>query len=195
MYTDIENEKELLLSIAAGDESAFAAIYDKYHHALYRSVYKICQSTAETEDILQEVFVTLWEQCGGLDKSQSIGGWLFTVCFNRAVNHLKKKTRELSRAKIATERTPEIIDIHELEAQWLVMERAIEQLSAQKKKVFQLCKLEGKTYEEAAAILGISRHTVKEYLSESMKLIRGFVREHPSYKLPLLSSLIWDFFF
>ena len=59
-----------------------------------------------------------------------------------------------------------------------LLKRAIDQLSPQKQRIVKLCKLEGKTYEEAAAEMKISRHTVKEYLSAAMASLSEYVRQH-----------------
>jgi RNA polymerase sigma-70 factor (ECF subfamily) len=76
------------------------------------------------------------------------------------------------------------------EEQYRLLEKAIEQLSPQKRRIINLCKLEGKTYEEAAAELNISRHTVKEYLSAAMASLNDYVRKHASHvTVPFL--LLW----
>src|SRR5205085_3232261 len=64
------------------------------------------------------------------------------------------------------------------EEYYQLLKNAIEQLSPQKQKIIRLCKLEGKTYEEAAAELQISRHTVKEYLSAAMASLSEYIRQH-----------------
>jgi RNA polymerase sigma-70 factor (ECF subfamily) len=64
------------------------------------------------------------------------------------------------------------------EEYYQLLKRGIDQLSPQKQKIVKLCKLEGKTYEEAAAELKISRHTVKEYLSGAMASLGEYMRQH-----------------
>ena len=60
-----------------------------------------------------------------------------------------------------------------------LLEQAITQLPSQRQRVFLLCKLQGKSYEETAAIMKISRHTVKEYLSLAMENIKDFIKNNP----------------
>jgi RNA polymerase sigma-70 factor (ECF subfamily) len=60
-----------------------------------------------------------------------------------------------------------------------ILEKAIALLSPQKRKVFELCKLQGRTYEEASAEMGISKHTVKEYLSGAMASIKEYAVNYP----------------
>ncbi|MGO4293322.1 RNA polymerase sigma factor [Chitinophaga sp. RAB17] len=191
---DFHYEKGLLSRMSAHDQSAFQALYERYHHALYRQVFQLLRSDTETKDILQDVFITLWEKRVELDGDRSVGGWLFTVTFNRTMNHLKQKLREKNRVLVAAEIHGSPIDRKEMEAQWIVLEKAVAQLSPQKKKVFQLCKIEGRTYEETSRLMGISRYTVKEYLGEVMSAIRNYVRQHPPYDASIIIWLVLENF-
>jgi len=65
------------------------------------------------------------------------------------------------------------------EEQLNAIEKAMDQLSPQKRKVFELCKVQGRTYKKAAEELHISKYTVKEYLSEALVSIRKYIGEHP----------------
>ena len=67
------------------------------------------------------------------------------------------------------------------EEQLVVIEKAVDQLSPQKRKVFELCKIQRRTYEKAAEELHISKYTVKEYLSEAMISIKKYVGQHPTH--------------
>jgi RNA polymerase sigma-70 factor (ECF subfamily) len=63
--------------------------------------------------------------------------------------------------------------------QWNILENALARLSPQRRRVFELCKLQGKTYEEAAMELHISKYTVKEYLSAAVVAVKEYSRRHP----------------
>lgn len=82
------SEKELLQRLAAGDQDAFNEIYDIYHHGLYLNVIRSVRNTSEAEDIVQDVFFTLWQKRTSITAERSIGGWLFTVSYNRTVDLL-----------------------------------------------------------------------------------------------------------
>lgn len=179
--------------MSAGSQSAFKSLYDRYHHALYRKTFQILQSTSETEDIIQEAFIILWEKRQEIDTARPLGPWLFTVTFNRAVNSLKKKLREKSRTAAAAEIQAAQEDLVLLETRWQILEAAISQLSPQKKRVFQLCKMEGRTYEETSQLMGISRYTVKEYLGEVMHSIRDYVSKHMVADTTLAFLLLINF--
>ncbi|MFB6454752.1 RNA polymerase sigma factor [Chitinophaga sp. Hz27] len=190
---DIHDERGLLIRLSGNDQAAFKGLYDKYHHALYRKTFFILKSAGETEDIIQEVFITLWEKRKDIDLEKPLGPWLFTVTFNRTVNHLKKSLREKSRQQLALLLSDTEPGSYLQEARLQMLEVAISQLSPQKKKVFQLCKLEGKTYEETGRLMGISKYTVKEYLGEVMASLKDYARKHPVYDTSLTLFLFLYF--
>lgn len=164
------DDKKLVALLHNGFNEGFDSLYWKYHHLIYKNVFKFVKNKEESQDILQDVFVTLWESRETIKQEQSVSGWLFVISFNKSVNHLKKKLRHsaaedkvLRLYKSGYEDRDDSLDAH-----YQLLHTAIEELSPQKQKVFKLCKLEGKSYEEAARQLNISRHTVKEYLSLAM---------------------------
>jgi RNA polymerase sigma-70 factor (ECF subfamily) len=70
--------------------------------------------------------------------------------------------------------------------QWAVLENALSCLSPQRRRAFELCKLQGKTYEEAAMELRISKYTVKEYLSAAIASIKEYSLHHPGSTVALI---------
>ena len=174
------DEGELLSRLEKGDMQAFDELYWKYQKAVYLNVYKLTRDSIIAEDIVQEVFISLWEKKSTIDTSRSVAGWLFVSSYNRSVNALKKRLKEsLAYKSLDQPGTEQEYDQAVLDMQLNVLEKAIAQLSPQKRRVFELCKLQGRSYEEAAAELKISKHTIKEYLSAAINLIKDYVRQHP----------------
>lgn len=171
----------MLQRLVAGDQKAFNEIYDIYHHGIYLNVLRSVRNTSEAEDIVQEVFFTLWQKRTTIAEDQSLGGWLFTVSYNRTVDFLRKKIHETdSLTQIALQQQYET-DHTTRELQHALLQQAIEQLSPQKRRVFELCKLQGLSYDMAATELGISKYTVGEYLKEAMASVRQYMQQHPPY--------------
>ena len=173
--------------LASGSQAAFNELYERYHRGLYLNIMRSVRNTEEAEDILQEVFFTLWKKRKTLSPDKSVGGWLFTLSYNRTVDLLRKKIREKEGLKAipAVEGPDDHLII--VEEQHALLEQAIQQLSPQKKRVFELCKLQGQSYEKAAAELGISKYTVGEYLKEAMAFVKQYIQQHP-YNTGLISS-------
>lgn len=167
---------------------AFDELYWKYQKAVYQNILKLIKDTVKSEDILQEVFIGLWEKRESIDSSRSVAGWLFVSSYNRSINALKKKLKESLAFKNFQQ--PDITatdeeDISDLQLQ--VLENAISHLSVQKRRAFELCKMKGKSYEETASEMHISKHTVKEYLSDANTFIKDYVRQHPELKITVVA--------
>ncbi|PPL03666.1 RNA polymerase sigma factor [Parapedobacter indicus] len=161
-----------------GANLAFDALFDRYHQALYKNIFRLVRNNQVAADILQDTFVALWQNRDKLDPNQSVSGWLFQVSYRNSISYLRKKQRE----EAALQDFPFEIEHHQsdqYEYQVRLLNSAMARLSTQKRRVFTLCKLEGKTYDETASVMGLSRHTVKEYLSSAVTSIKEFIRTHP----------------
>ena len=191
MEKDITNN-ELITRLQNDDKEAFNELYRKYHSAIYYNILKLTRDTNVAEDILQEVFIILWEKRYDLNIEQGISGWLFVVSYNRSISYLKRKLKEsLARTALQQniENTTDVINSL-ANTQMSILEKAIEQLSPQKRRVFELCKLQRKTYAEVADELQISKYTVKEYLSGAVIFIKQYIKQHPDY-CAIFFSLIY----
>ena len=185
--TACHTEKELTCRLIKGDIAAFNEIYRRYFHPVYCNALKITREVPVAEDVLQEVFITLWEKRATIDPENSLAGWLFIVCYHKSVNILRKKLRESLLYKNL--QPPEENSMEEeirYGTQWKILENALSCLSPQRRKVFELCKLQGKTYEEAAVELRISKYTVKEYLSAAVASIKEYSLRHPGSTAALI---------
>ena len=176
----LENiDTNLVLRLQLDDRQAFNELFWKYQAALYKNVYRLTKDAYAAEDIVQEVFINFWEQRKKMSPEKSISGWLFVVSYNKSVDHLKLKQKETlvqqeAEVRFSTDDQRDLSSIR-----WELLEKAVAQLSPQKRKVFELCKLNRKTYSEAAGELHLSKHTIKEYLSEATSLVKSFIEKHP----------------
>lgn len=179
-HSHFEDEEKVLLSrLQQGEMAAFDQLYWHYQKAVYQNALKLTHDTQIAEDIVQEVFISLWEKRDSIDASRPVGGWLFVSSYNRAINALKKKLREAK----AIQKMGEAAEMNEPDLsgiQYAILEKAILTLSPQKRRVFELCKLQGRSYEEAAREMNISKHTVKEYLSSAISAIKEFAEKYPA---------------
>jgi RNA polymerase sigma-70 factor (ECF subfamily) len=188
-YTD----QELTALLKEGDSKAFDALYWKYHQAIYKNILKLTKEPEAAQDILQDTFGTLWNKRESLNVMQEVSGWLFTVSFNNSINYTKKRLKEALYAE--ANKTDEIEDfgLENNEYQYELLKLALQKLSPQKRKVFELCKLEGKTYEQTAIEMNISKHTVKEYLSGAMDFVKKFIKDNPGLSESALLVLLQQY--
>lgn len=172
------NEQSVLLRLQKGDSDAFLELYNQYHSPLYHYVLRFVKSPAIAEDVLQDVFLKIWEIRSRIDPALSFKAYLYRICRNSVFKLLKKMAVDESlRIEVMQQLTQSVADA-DLKLLWqqyeAILQTAINNLSPQRQKVFRLCREEGKTYEQVADELGISRNTVKEHMVLAMK----FIREH-----------------
>ena len=142
------------------------------------------------EDVLQDVFIKIWEIRGRIKPELSFSGYLYRITRNHVFKLLKKITAdEALRLRVMQDLYQQTTDADTL-LQWkqyeTLLHSAIDRLPPQRQKVFRLCREELKSYEEVARELGISRNTVKEHMMLAMKSIRFFVYSNADGILPLL---------
>ncbi len=182
------SDTELVERLRRGDVKAFDLVYMKYAGRLYSFSMKYLKSAEEAEELVQNVFLKLWEKQKSLEQDKSFKSYLFTIAYNEICNqfrkrsHLKEFVREsLQQLQEASNETEENID-SEFFAQRV--EQIIAQLPPKLKTTFLLSRKEGKSTREIAAELGLSPGTVDNYLSESIKIIRQILqKEHIALSL------------
>lgn len=172
----------LVNGIIESNEQAFEQAYEKYHRQLYHFALKFVRSEELAKEAVHDVFLKVWENRSGLSRQLSFRGYLLTICRNHVLNLLKRASLDASiKAEIlrhslqshhSTEDTVHYSDYFQFAL------RAIEQLPPQRQLVFKMCKLEGKSYEEAALILGISKGTVRDHLFKANRQVKKYLAVH-----------------
>jgi len=165
-----------------GDSDAFQELYNQYHQPLYHYVLRFVKSPALAEDVLQDVFLKIWEIRSRIDPELSFKAYLYRISRNSVFKLLKKiAVDENLRVQVLKQFSQSVADA-DLKVLWQQYEEllhaAINRLPPQRQKVFRLCREEGKTYEQVADELGISRNTVKEHMVLAMKLIREHIDQY-----------------
>jgi len=107
LQSDAE-EAALVRAVAGGDERAFASLYDKYSSILFGLLLRILHSRAEAEDVLQEVFLQVWQQAHSFDASRGRAfTWLVTLARSRAIDRLRAlDSRERAARTLASSTGP-----------------------------------------------------------------------------------------
>jgi RNA polymerase sigma-70 factor (family 1) len=194
MYPDL-NEIQLLEELIKGNETAFRQIYFKYHGSLYRLALKFVKSEELAKEIVQDVFVKVWENRSHINKELSFSAFIFRITHNHIFNLLKRASREaalknemLAAAEKASNRTEYEMIAAEYES---LATDAIEQLPPQRKIIFKLCRNEGKSYEEVSYTLGISKSTVRDHMVKAIKSIKDYLHAHTQTTFLLGSLLVY----
>ncbi|GAB3985410.1 RNA polymerase sigma-70 factor [Spirosoma daeguense] len=175
------SEIELVHALSLGEVDAFDQLYHRYKQPVYANIFKMVKQPEAAEDILQEVFITLWENRQRVQTDKSVGGWLFVVSYNKAASFLKKKLKE----SMVVQQQPELpdtsapeesLDEELFDVQLSLIEEAVSHLPARKKEVFRLLRFEGKTHEEVAESLGISVQSVRDYLKQATRSVKAHIQ-------------------
>lgn len=190
-------EQELLTQLKAGDEHAFTRLYHMYSKQLYLTIFRLVKSDKIAEELLQELFVKLWEKRAGLTIQSNIGGYLNRMGANLVFDFYRKATKDqlvkeqliAFFSDVQTDHQP----AQESEAETDTVNQLVtlmEQLPPQRKKVFELCKIQGKSYLEAGQQLGISVSTVNDHIVKATRLLRTQLMERNTFSAFLLLLLL-----
>ncbi|MFT3935300.1 MAG: sigma-70 family RNA polymerase sigma factor [Chitinophagaceae bacterium] len=186
----LHNEEMLVGEMQAGSEAAFTALYSYYSPKLYINLLGIVKDAEVAEEIVQELFTRVWHKKDSLGIKENFGGYVYRMAQHLAFDFFRSLKRDRAlQEKFRLQAGEHFIpDEYELQHQQssAILQKAIEQLPAQQKKVYELVKLDGHTYKKAAELLGISAFTVKEYLVAANKSIRKFILGHTDALILLL---------
>ena len=179
MPESLRSEKELLVKLKAGDKSAFEQIYRLYSNRLFGNLVKLLQSETEAQEILQEVFLKIWQNRAQIDPEKSFRSYLFKIAENKVFDFFRKAALQkrvqhqlLHHSDIETTMVDRMLLDKENEQ---LLAKAIDQLPPQRKQVFVMVKLQGKTYKEVGDHLGISVSTISDHIVKATKSIRDYL--------------------
>ena len=173
----IQGEKEAVEKLKKGDLEAFDTIYNIYASKLHSFGYKYLKSETEAEELVQSVFIKLWEKRKKIDTELSFRSYLFTIAYNdicklfRSRNYLREYVSETSATKSSSSSLTE--EGTEYQSVLEEVNRIVESLPDNQKKAFIKSRFEGKTSKEIAVEMGMSPATVDNYVSAALKLIRS----------------------
>jgi RNA polymerase sigma-70 factor (family 1) len=175
-------DEELLILLRNDNRLAFGAIYHRYYKDVYRYLFVLVKVPEIAEDLAHEVFLKIWEVRHKLKIESSFKGYLFRLCHNKAIDmHKKIATNQalMDRVLQQYEMNPVVEQYSQKQLQQYdaLVEKALDSLSPQRRKVFELCKKEKKSYEEVSLELNISPNTVKAHMSTILSLLRNFILE------------------
>lgn len=155
--------------------TAFDTLYKRYSAKLYRFALSIIKSGEDSENIVQDVFLTLYENIHKIEKNASVQYYIFTIAHNMTISLLRKRSRECEFIEYLRSIQINESENHysEDEYQELVIKAnaIINKLPERQKEVYLLHKVEKLKYKEIAALLNISVNTVENHISRALKAI------------------------
>lgn len=170
------NEPEILKQVAEGNETAFKQLFHVWQPFLATHIYRVTESAVITEEIVQDVFLKIWQTKETLVAIHNFKAYLLVVSKNHAINTLQKIARDFARQQKYAQQFSVTEETDSSQLYYSLIDEAIEQLSPRQKEIFILSRQHKKTYLQIAEQLGIGRESVKTHLGLAVKHITHHVK-------------------
>ncbi len=181
--TQFDTDSVILERIVAGDELAFKVFYDQNFVRIAKFTFKMCKSESITEEIVQDVFLKLWLNRDALADVTHIQGYLFSMARNKTIDFLRKLAKETHIIETLSTQLTEshyaIDDKLDEDSLLLLINDALNGLCIQKRKIFEMSKIQGFSHDEIAETLHLSKSTIKNHLSETLKHLKKYIINNP----------------
>lgn len=172
-YTD----QELLVLLSQDDKPAFETIYSRYWEELYKTAFFILRDNSACKDIVQDIFVWIWERRNDLE-IQSLKAYLKTAVKFKVANYIRSgniresffnelNNADYSASQVTSEEMSEVKELNEL------IQQAIAHLPEKCREIFRLSRNERLTNQQIAERLGISIKTVENQMTIAIRRIRS----------------------
>jgi RNA polymerase sigma-70 factor (family 1) len=173
---NIPTDQELrqwLISTSRGDQPSFTLLLRNYWNKVYVQALTYLKSPELAQEITQDVFIKLWSAKEKLAEIDKFSDYLFIISRNEIISALRKKKDP---ASLPSDDLEEMLMRPDRQLQYKEsynkVLRLIDELPPTRKKVFTMSRLEGKSYEEIAELLGISRNGVKDHIVKALNYLR-----------------------
>jgi RNA polymerase sigma-70 factor (family 1) len=183
-----DTDQQILEHLALGDVRAFDCIYQQYFSKLYGAAYKRLQNRELTEEVVQELFISLWERREGLAITGTLEGYLFTSIKYLTIAQYKKNNlfEQYSASLISTENdlnfTEEMVAFDELNEAY---QKALQILPERCREVF-LLKRTGLSQREISEKLDISEKTVENQMTKALKMLKESLSDYTALSILLI---------
>ncbi|WP_183558552.1 RNA polymerase sigma factor [Mucilaginibacter sp. SP1R1] len=172
----VYSDKELAYLLNDGDELAFTEIYNRFYGLLYRHAYKSLPDPEALKDVLQEVFVYLWNKRASINPEDNLAAYLYTAVRNKLLNnfrHLKIKNDYITSFQdYLDNKQPEADEAIRIKQLIAIVEAEVAMLPAQMRLIFQMSRNNNFSHQEIANQLNISVLTVRKQVNNSLKILR-----------------------
>jgi RNA polymerase sigma-70 factor, ECF subfamily len=181
-------DKELIASSRQGSQEAFRLLFEKYWNDLFKIAIKRVESTEDVKDILQEVFVSFWNNIHTVQVNDSLGGYLYVTLRNKILNYYEKQ------ARLKTIASQTFTSVESENQAWINLQtRELRQyvsaqlntMPLQMRNIYLLSREEQLTNAEIAVLMGLAPQTVKNQLYRALRRIRDGLGS-ADFKLTLL---------
>lgn len=172
-----EDNHELVRNLKKGNVAAFDALFVIYSVRLYNFALKYLKNESDAEELVQEVFIKVWENRESLKSELSFRSYLFTISLNHIRKYFNKKATMLrymeSLQNDVSPQAQEALNGEDYESLMQRIHLIIEEMPPRRREIFIKSKIDGKSSKQIAAELGISSGTVDNHISEAIHQLRS----------------------
>ncbi len=179
--TELGNDNNLVQLLQKGNVAAFDSLFEVYSPKLYGFALKYFKNETDAEELVQEVFIKIWENHQNLKSELSFKSYLFTIALNQIRKYFNQKAVSLryieslqNELQIEEHLTTQNDDYETVMKQ---INQVIEQMPCRRREIFTKSKLEGKSSKVIADELNISPGTVDNQVSEAIRFIRSQLKK------------------
>lgn len=169
-------EQQLITLLRDGSQYAFEQLFGRYSQKLYLFSYSYLKSETEAEEIVQNVFLKLWENREKLRNETSFQSYLFTIAFNSIRKHYNQKARDerfrIGIIDLLSEENPSLESNPDFEILVRKLESLIDQMPDRRREIFIKRKKEGKSVHDIATEMEITPKTVENQITEAMNYLK-----------------------
>lgn len=188
MNVNAQNDKQLLLQIAEGNETAFAVLVERKWNNIYVQALTYVKVTAQAQDIVQEVFLKIWQNRKKLPAIADFDSYLFIIARNHIISALRKKSLlPLDADDLEIEEKNYLPDkalAHKNLA--ALIAKAIELLPQQQKRAYLLSRDQELSHEEIAVNMQVSKEAVKKHIVRALNFLRTYISTHSEITIVFL---------
>lgn len=179
---DDDSELEQLSRLRDGDKDAFVYFYNAFKLPIYRKLLKMVHVDVLAEELTQDVFVRIWDKRSLINPEQPFKAYLYRIAQHILYDFYRKMARD---ERLQSEIRNIVVNEHNSTEETLllketqnILNQALASLSEQQRQIYTLCKMDGKSYQEVAGLLGISTNTVSTHMTRASKKIQEFILKH-----------------
>jgi RNA polymerase sigma-70 factor (ECF subfamily) len=182
--SDGGSDKDLIKAIATGSQAAMRTLYGRHHIRVYRFITRVLSDACRAEDIVSEVFLSVWGQAGTFEDRSLVSTWILSIARFKALTALGRRREsqldEASAETVAdTADTPEQTVLHiDRNAQ---LRSCIAQMSPEHRQVIDLVYYHDKSVEEVAEIIHLPKNTVKTRTFYARKRLARLLSTHRDF--------------
>ena len=194
MHAQPSNERDLVILLTGGNETAFETLYSLYSNHLLGYLIRLVKSETFACELLQDAFVKIWNNRYNINPNQSFHSYLFRIAENLVYDFFRKTARDRKlHAALINSTASEYRHVEETvcgKENVQLLRHIIDDLPPKRRQVFQLIKIEERSYEEVSMLLHISTSTINDHIVKGAKFIRKQLEAYHVMAISILNFFL-----